>query len=73
MTGKTMDPEIRKWLYRKGFTEQHHIDALEELGHLLVHSCILLLHVLPRCSAKHRGTAGEWNQKEQNTNEEHDN
>jgi hypothetical protein len=55
VTGKTMDSKIESWLYRKGFTEQHHIDALEETRRSLIHSCILLSYVLPRVQ---QGTEG---------------
>jgi hypothetical protein len=59
MTGDNIDPKVRHWLYRKGFTEPQHINELEKVGDSLIHSCIILLHVLPRCPAQYRGTVGE--------------
>ncbi|KAF9894587.1 hypothetical protein FE257_006475 [Aspergillus nanangensis] len=54
MTLTTIDPDIRAWLYTKGFQNDDDIITLERLGGTLTRGLSMLLHALPRCPKQHR-------------------
>ncbi|GAB1209202.1 hypothetical protein APSETT445_007972 [Aspergillus pseudonomiae] len=51
----TIDPDIRAWLYTKGFQRDDDVVALEQLGGTLTNGLSMLLHALPHCPKEHRG------------------
>lgn len=54
MTPRTIDPQIRAWLYHKGFTTEEDLKDLERLGGSLIQGIMMLLHVLPSCPVKYK-------------------
>ena len=56
MTLDNIEPNLRAWLSRKGFTKDEDIISLEQKGVSLAHALLMLSHVLPRYSAQFKST-----------------
>lgn len=56
MTLETLEPNVREWLFRRGFTSDEDIRRLEKFGDSLVHSLLMIMCLLPSCPPEFKGS-----------------